>query len=189
MFSLGGQKPEIDGQPLPIATRVLKREAGNSRTLRAFTNFAIVELASFGERHLRQSGGNVGPPEILPFEQKSLSGSLGERVREAVPEVQVGRMAAFAEIKEGLPCEMGMFHSDRLNPNAGSTEKHLALPAGLRPELAFNHYGQLNVIRCTDQAAVCVVDELHITGGFWFSEENRDKRGSIEDHFGSPWLS
>ena len=55
--------------------------------------------AGAGVRGGRECGGDVGVAEVVPFAQQCLSRGLGQGVREAVPEVQAGFVAAaLAEI-------------------------------------------------------------------------------------------
>jgi hypothetical protein len=48
--------------------------------------------------------------EVVPFEQQCFSGGLGQGIREAVPEVQAGLVAAaLAEIAVGVTRDAGLF--------------------------------------------------------------------------------
>jgi hypothetical protein len=51
--------------------------------------------------------GDVGVAQVVPFEQQCFSGGLGQGIREAVPEVQAGLVAAALQawpptVKAGL---------------------------------------------------------------------------------------
>jgi len=70
-----------------------------------------------------ESGGDVGLLEILPFEEENLAGDLGERIGEAIAEIQPGGVAALAEVKESLPRQVRLLDGDRFDDDASSAEK------------------------------------------------------------------
>jgi hypothetical protein len=85
-----------------------------------------------------ESGGDVGLLEILAFEEESLTGDLGERIGEAIAEIQPGGVAALAEVEESLPRQVRLLDRDRFDDDASSAEKSIALAASVRPNLTFN---------------------------------------------------
>ena len=121
------------------------------------------------------SGGDVGLLEILPSEEERLAGDLGERIGEAIAEIQPGGVAALAEVEESLPRQVRLLDGDGFDDNAGSAEKSVALTASVRANLTFNDDGELDEVCGTHQAAVGAVDELGVEGGFGFSEKDGGK--------------
>ena len=113
----------------------------------------------------------------------------GERIGEAIAEIETGWMPALAEIVEGLPCEMGLADSERLDYDAGPAEKHIALADGFRRDLAFENNGKLQEVRGADQASVRVMNDLRVLDGLGFVEENCGEGRSVDDHFGRPCSS
>ena len=85
-----------------------------------------------------ESGSDVGLLEILPFEEENLAGDLGERISEAIAEIQRGGVAALAEVKESLPRQVRLLDGHRFDDDASSAEKSIALAASVRPNLTFN---------------------------------------------------
>ena len=63
----------------------------------------------------------------------------GERVGEAVTEIQPGRVTSLAEVVEGLARQVGLLDSKRLDDDSRPAEKHIALADSLRPDLAFEN--------------------------------------------------
>jgi hypothetical protein len=86
-------------------------------------------------------GHEVGFLEIIPLEKQGFAGDLGKCIGEAVAKIQPGRMAALAEVVEGLAREMRLLNRERLNDDAGSAEKHIALAEGLGTDLTFDDDG------------------------------------------------
>lgn len=97
---------------------------------------------------------------MLPLVQKRFSGELGQRIGEAVTEIQSRGMAALAEIMKGLPRDVGLLDRERLDGDPGAAEKHLTLAVGLRLGLTFKHNGEFQVAAGADQTAVGVVNDL-----------------------------
>lgn len=122
----------------PVATDIepFQRRAAGSRTFQS------------------ESGGDVGLLEILPFEEQSLASDLGERIGEAIAEVQSGGVAALAEVEECLPRQMRLLDGDRFDGDASFAEKSIALTACVWPNLTFNDDAELDEICGTHQAAV-----------------------------------
>ena len=48
---------------------------------------------------IRFMGSDVGPGEVFALEQQRFAGRLGQRIGEAVAEIEPGRMIAAAEIE------------------------------------------------------------------------------------------
>jgi len=49
-------------------------------------------------------------------------------------------MVAFTEIQKGLARQVALIDCDWFDVNACPAEKHIALTAGVRPDLTFNHH-------------------------------------------------
>ena len=133
-----------------------------------------------------ESGWDVGLFEILPLEEERLAGDLGERIGEAVAEIQPGRVAALAEIEEGLARDMRLLDGERFDDDVSSAEKNITLTAGVWPNLAFNDDGELKEVCGAHQTMVGVVDELNVEGGVGFPKKDGSERGSVQDHLGRP---
>ena len=138
---------------------------------------------------MSESRDDVGFLKILPLEQERLASDLGERVGEAVAEIQPSRVTPFSKIVEGLARDVSLLDSERLDYAACPAEKHIALAGDFRPGLALNDYGEFQKGPGTDETAVGVVDEPGVEVDFGLPEQNRDKRGSVQDHFGRPCSS
>ena len=98
-----------------------------------------------------ESRPDVGLFEILPLEQERLAGDLGERIGEAVAEIQPGRVAALSEVEEGLASQMRLLGGKCFDDDVGSAEESVTLTAGFRPNLAFNDDGELEKVGGTDR--------------------------------------
>jgi len=59
---------------------------------------------------------------------------------ETIAEIHFCRMAAFAEIEDGLPCQVRVFHCDWLDDDFSSPEEFVALAACLGTDLPLNHH-------------------------------------------------
>ena len=79
---------------------------------------------------------DIGLPEVVALEQKRLAGDLSERISEAIAEIQPRRVAAFAEVMEGLARDLRLLDGDRLDYHANSAEQRVALPEDVCAELA-----------------------------------------------------
>ncbi len=84
---------------------------------------------------------------MLTLEEKRLAGDLGERIGEAVAEIQPGRVAALAKVDEGLAREMRLLDGERFEDDVGSAEKSTTWTTGVCPNLAFNEDGEFNKVR------------------------------------------
>jgi len=133
-----------------------------------------------------ESEWDVGLFEILPFEEESLAGDLGERIGEAVAEIQPGRVAALAKVEEGLARDVRLLDGERFDDDVSSAEKNITLTAGVWPNLAFNDDGELKEVCGAHQTMVGVVDELNVEGGVGFPKKDGGERGSVQDHLGRP---
>lgn len=98
-------------------------------------------------------------------------------------------MAALAEVEKGLAREVRLLNAEKLDDDAGSTKKNIALAAGIRPNLSFNDDGELNEIGGADEAAIGVVDEFGVERGFRFPKNDGGERRGVEDHLGRPCSS
>jgi hypothetical protein len=98
-------------------------------------------------------------------------------------------VAPISEIVEGLARDLRLLDSERRDDDTCPAEKHIALAADLRPGLALNDYGELEKAPGTDETAVGVMDEAGVGGSFGFPEQNGDKRGGVQNHFGRPCSS
>jgi hypothetical protein len=130
-----------DGQDslLFVALAVTRKPTGRSKRAPSAdaAGGAVCHLTSCSE-----SGGDVGLLEILALEEERLPDDLGERIGKAVAEIQPGRMAALAEVEEGLAQEMRLFDGERFDDDVSSAEKDVTLTAGVWPNLAFNDDGE-----------------------------------------------
>lgn len=97
-----------------------------------------------------------------PLEQERFGGDLGERIGEAVAEIQSRRVAALAEVVEGLARQMRLLDGERLDEDDGPAEKCIALPDGVRADLAFNDHAEFQEVSGADHAAVRVMNELRV---------------------------
>jgi hypothetical protein len=95
-------------------------------------------------------------------------------------------MTPFSEIVEGLARDVRLLDGERLDDDTCPAEKHIALAGDFRPRQALNDYGELKKATGTDETPVGVMDEPGVYVGFGFPEQNRDKRGRVQDHFGRP---
>lgn len=143
----------------------------------------------------KQSGGvksnyfryrDIRSAEVLPLKQERLSGRLCERVSETIAEVQSGRMTAFPEVEKGLPRQVGVLDGDWLDDNLSAAKENIALTAGIRANLSFDHHCKLHKIGGADAADVGVMDDPYITVGFGLSEKDGRECGGVENHFGRP---
>ena|SRR6266566_1462388 len=76
---------------------------------------------------LRKSGLDVSLAEVVTLEEEGLARGFGQGVGETVAEVEAGGMVAFAVVGVALPGQQGLVFGDRLNRDAGSAEKGVAL--------------------------------------------------------------
>jgi hypothetical protein len=77
--------------------------------------------------------------EVPSLKQRGLPAHFGERIREAVLEIQSGLVTALSEIRIGLPRGMRLLFRDRLDDDSGAPEKGVELPAPALSGLSFNH--------------------------------------------------
>jgi len=98
-------------------------------------------------------------------------------------------MAAFAEIQKGLTRKVPVLDGEWFYEDTRPAEKHIALATGIRPDLTFNHYAEFDEVGNADQAAIRVMNELSVAGGFGLPEKDGSKRGSVQNHFGRPCSS
>jgi len=82
---------------------------------KAIGSYVAQSRASYG-------GDDVGFLKILPPEQERLAGDLGERIGEAVAEIQPRRMTPFSEIVEGLARNVRLLDGERLDDDARPAE-------------------------------------------------------------------
>lgn len=76
---------------------------------------------------LTYRGDDISFLEILALEQKRLSGGLGERVGEAIAVIQSRRVAALAEVVEGMTRCMGLVDGHlRSRWRRGETTRRIA---------------------------------------------------------------
>src|ERR1700688_2380800 len=91
-------------------------------------------------------GSDVGLPKVVPLEEERLAGVLGERIGEAVAEIQPGRVTAFAEVVKGLAREMRVLDRHRLDHNANAAKQSVALLEDCHGELALDDDRELDEI-------------------------------------------
>jgi hypothetical protein len=132
-----------------------------------------VSLGVIEEIRSSLSSSNICLAEISSLKKKGFVRRLSKGIRKAIAEVQLCGVASLAEIKEGLPSQMGLLDRNRLNHDFSSAEKHIALPTGSRTQLAFDHERKLNKIGGAHAATVSVMNHLNIPVAVWFSEEDR----------------
>ncbi len=72
---------------------------------------------------------DIRQPEILSDEKQGLSHGLGQRVSEAIAEVQSGRMPALSESPKGRSCDFRVMrrHRDGLNTKTLEQDIHLLI--------------------------------------------------------------
>jgi hypothetical protein len=74
---------------------------------------------------------DVGVREIVAYEQQRFTCELCERVRKAIAEIELGRMAAaFAEIAIGIPCNSSLEFGHRLNDDLRLFDQVVEPPTG-----------------------------------------------------------
>ena len=66
----------------------------------------------------------------------------------------------------------------------GSAEKNITLTACVWPKVAFDDDGEFKEACGADQAAVSVVDELGVEGGFRLPKENGGQRRGVSRYWG-----
>src|ERR1022692_1466851 len=98
-------------------------------------------------------------------------------------------MAAFAEIEEGLPCQVRLFHCDWLDDDFSSSKECVALAARLRNDMPLDHHLEFDKIGSADSATFGVMDNLGIQFQFGLSKEDGSQSGGVEDHLGRPFSS
>ena len=114
---------------------------------------------------------------------------LGERISEAVAEIQPGRVTAFAEVVKGLAREMRVLESHGFNHNANPAKQRVALPEDFNGELALDDDRELDEVPRGDTAPRGTADGLDIQLGIRLPGKNGDERRRIQDHLGSPCSS
>jgi hypothetical protein len=133
-----------------------------------------------------EGGDDVGLIKVVAFEKERLASLLGERIGEAVAEIQPGWMAAFAEVVKGLAREMRLLDSHGLNPDANPAKQRVALLKDFNGELALEDNGELDEVARGYSAPRGVADGLDIQLGIRLSRKDGDERRRIQDHLGSP---
>ena len=97
-----------------------------------------MELAAIG-----CMGSDVGPCEVFALEQQLLAGSFGQRVSEAVTEIERCRMVAAAEIGVGLASNANLRLGDRLDAQAEVGDQSVQLASRARIGLAISDDARL----------------------------------------------
>jgi len=109
-----------------------------------------------------QRGDNVGFLEILSLEKERLSSDLGEGVCEAVPEIELRRMPALAEIMERLAGEVRLLHGHWFDHYAHSAEQSVGLLRDFGAELTVDDDGEFDEIPGGDTAARRAANGLNV---------------------------
>ena len=133
---------------------------------------ARLSLTQWHCQRRSQNRNDVGPAEIVSFEQERLARHPRQRVGEAVAEIQPCRKAAFAEIMESLSRQMRLLNCDGLDHDSSPPEEHVALAKGLGSGLTFDNNGEFDEVGGADQAAIRVMDSLRVEVGFRLAEED-----------------
>src|SRR5205085_6788034 len=115
--------------------------------------------------------------EVAPLEQEGLASCFRERVSEAIAEIQGCRMAALAKIKECLPSQMSLFHTNGLDRDASAAEEDIALTAGIGTDLTLNYNSELDKVRRADQGPFGVVNQFRVVPGFRLAKKDGGERG------------
>ncbi len=138
---------------------------------------------------LRQDRLDVSLAEVVAFEKKGFAGGFGEGVSETISEIEAGGMAAFAIIGIALACEESLLFGDRLDGNAGGSEKRVALAEALVAYPAFRNNGSLNKGGGGDSTDRRSADCANVNLESRLTKHNGEYSGRIQDHLGRPFSS
>ena len=134
-----------------------------------------------------QRGPDVGMGEVISLEQQRFSGGLRKGVREAVPEVQAGLVAAtLPEITVGVPGDPSLVVCHRLDLQLSSIDQLVETAAGDRVAARVDHHRGLQVVSGGDPSDLGPLDgHGHVTG-IILGAEDCDESGRVDDQVGSP---
>ena len=93
---------------------------------------------------LRRETPDVRLGEVVPFEEKSLSPNLGERVRKAVSKIQPCGVTSFPELAERLPRGVCLFDINVDKLDFSRAEKQVSISKTIGSETRFNNDRSLN---------------------------------------------
>src|SRR5712664_278177 len=138
---------------------------------------------------LRQGRLDVSLAEAIAFEEKGFSGRFGEGIGETVAEIEAGGMAAFAVVGVALASQECLLFSDRLDGNARTTEKRVALAYSMVANPAFRNDGSLDKGCGGNSAVRRGGNGLNENLESRLAENDGENGGCVQDHFGRPFSS
>jgi hypothetical protein len=121
-------------------------------------------------------GDDVGLFEVVPFEKERLASEFGEGIGEAVTEIQPFRVAALAEVVEGLAREMRLLNRHRFDHNANAAKQCVALLGDLNAELTLDDNREFDEIPGGYTAARSAADGLDIKFRIRLFRQDGDER-------------
>src|ERR1700679_2252078 len=117
-------------------------------------------------------------PEVIALPKHRFALVAGQGVAEAIPEVEVGRMAAaLAVIAISLSRNLRLFSGYGFNPDVETFNQFIQLPTELRVFPPIHHYGSLQVVRGRDSSGFSGIQRLRKAGPFRLPLENCDQCG------------
>src|ERR1035438_4302730 len=130
----------------------------------------------FRETRALHGRDDVGLSEVVSFEKKRLASEFGEGIGEAVTEIEPRRMAALAEVVEGLAREMRLLNRHRFDHNANATKQCVTLLGGLNAELTLDDNREFDEIPGGYTTARSVADGLDIEFRIRLFRQDGDER-------------
>src|SRR5712664_998570 len=147
------------------------------------------KLPGIWREALRQGRLDVRSAELVAFEQKGFSARFGQRVGKTVAEIEAGGMAAFAVVGVALASQECLLFSDRLDGNARTTEKRVALAYSMVANPAFRNDGSLDKGCGGNSAVRRGGNGLNENLASGLAENDGGNGGCVQDHVGRPFSS
>jgi len=179
---------EVAGKPDDANTceRKTKRRVNPASSQSAFTRFAqpmktdsqpnFSHAIIFQETRALYGRDDVGLFEVVPFEKERFASKFGQGIGEAVTEIQPCRVAALAEVVEGLAREMRLLDSHGFDHNANAAKQCVALLGDLNAELTLDDNREFDEIPGGNTAARSAADGLDIEFGIRLFRQDGDER-------------
>src|SRR5579863_2000579 len=138
-------------------------------------------------RRLLDRRPKVRMPKVVAFVENRLALVAGQRIAEAVPEVQIGRVSASAPVVAiGLASNLCLFYRDGLYLNVEPFDNLIHFPAQRRRSPAVHYDGHFEISDRRNTQALSPVQDFGKGDAFGLEFEDRDKRRSVDDHRGNP---
>jgi hypothetical protein len=120
--------------------------------------------------------------EIIAFEQQRLTRCLGERIREAVAEIERCGMIAAAEVDVGFAGDADLRLRYRLDADAGPLDERIQPAPGARTGLVVDNDSRFQEIGGRDQTHRIAQDGARESSGFRLLAQDGDERRAVDHH-------